>query len=50
LSQVDEAQVGGAMTSKIRITTMIDTDILDELKRRAKKQGDGRYQTFLNTF
>jgi uncharacterized protein (DUF4415 family) len=36
--------------SKIRITTLIDTDILDELKRRAYSEGDGRYQTYLNQF
>jgi uncharacterized protein (DUF4415 family) len=36
--------------SKIRITTMIDTDILDELKSRAQREGDGRYQTYLNQF
>jgi uncharacterized protein (DUF4415 family) len=36
--------------SKIRITTLIDTDILDELKRRANSEGDGRYQTYLNQF
>lgn len=34
--------------AKIRISTMIDTDILDELKIRADKEGDGRYQTYLN--
>ena len=34
--------------SKIRITTLIDTDILDELKKRAAKNGSGRYQTYLN--
>jgi hypothetical protein len=34
--------------SKIRITTMIDTDILQELKVRAAKNGSGRYQTYLN--
>jgi len=36
--------------SKVRITTLIDTDILDELKRRAQMDGDGRYQTYLNQF
>ena len=36
--------------SKVRITTLIDTDILDELKRRAQTDGDGRYQTYLNRF
>lgn len=36
--------------SKVRITTLIDTDILNELKRRAHKDGDGRYQTYLNQF
>lgn len=33
--------------SKVRITTMIDKDILDWLKREAKKR-DGKYQTILN--
>lgn len=33
--------------SKVRITTMIDKDLLDWLKREAKK-GDGKYQTLLN--
>lgn len=32
--------------SKIRITTMIDSDLLDELKRRAQIDGDGRYHPF----
>ena len=33
--------------SKVRITTMIDKDILDWLKSEAKKR-DGKYQTILN--
>jgi len=33
---------------KIRITTMIDLDIYEALKRRAAIDGDGRYQTYLN--
>lgn len=33
--------------SKVRITTMVDKDILDWLKREAKKR-DGKYQTILN--
>ena len=33
--------------SKVRITTMIDKDLLDWLKREAKKR-DGKYQTLLN--
>ncbi|HAG91912.1 MAG TPA: hypothetical protein DCL41_08575 [Bdellovibrionales bacterium] len=33
--------------SKVRITTMVDKDILDWLKREAKKS-DGKYQTILN--
>ena len=33
--------------SKVRITTMIDKDILDWLKREAKKR-DGKYQSILN--
>jgi hypothetical protein len=26
----------------------MDSDILDELKKRADKEGDGRYRTYLN--
>ena len=33
---------------KIRITTMIDEDVYDMLKKRAVVDGDGRYQTYLN--
>ncbi len=33
---------------KIRISTMLDADILHELKKRAGREGDGRYQTYLN--
>ena len=33
--------------AKVRITTMVDKDILDWLKREAKKK-DGKYQTILN--
>lgn len=33
--------------AKVRITTMVDKDILDWLKREAKKR-DGKYQTILN--
>ncbi len=33
--------------SKVRITTMIDKDILDWLKLEAEKK-DGKYQTILN--
>ena len=33
--------------SKVRITTMIDKDILDWLKHEAQKR-DGKYQTILN--
>ena len=32
---------------KMRITTMIDADVLDKLKELSKKQGIG-YQTYLN--
>jgi len=32
---------------KLRITTMVDGDVLDELKLSAKKQGIG-YQTLIN--
>lgn len=38
----------GQSKAKIRITTMIDIDILNELKKRATSEGDGRYQTYLN--
>lgn len=34
--------------AKIRITTMIDADVYDELKLLAKKSGHGKYQTVLN--
>jgi len=33
---------------KIRITTMIDEDVYAALKEQAQKEGDGRYQTYLN--
>ncbi len=33
---------------KIRITTMVDLDIYEALKRRAAIESDGRYQTYLN--
>lgn len=48
LPEGTEADVAD-MKSKIRITTMIDTDVLEELKLRATKDGDGRYQTYLNS-
>jgi uncharacterized protein (DUF4415 family) len=38
------------LPAKIRITTMVDADIIAELKRLARTQGDGRYQTYLNQF
>lgn len=34
--------------AKVRITTMIDLDLYVALKKRAAKDGDGRYQTYLN--
>jgi len=33
---------------KMRITTMIDEDVYDALKKAAIAKGDGRYQTYLN--
>lgn len=33
--------------SKVRITTFIDLDVIESLKKKAKKQGRG-YQTLLN--
>ena len=48
--EADIADMLGTGKAKIRITTMIDTDLLDELKRRANADGDGRYQTYLNQF
>lgn len=33
--------------SKVRITTFVDLDILDEIRRLAKKKGE-KYQTLLN--
>lgn len=36
-------------SSKIRITTYIDEDVLDALKEAALSSG-GKYQTFLNQF
>lgn len=47
-TDADVADMLDATKSKIRITTMLDTDILEELKRRAAQDGDGRYQTYLN--
>ena len=49
-SDDDVTQMLGKDKSKVRITTLIDTDILDELKRRAQMDSDGRYQTYLNQF
>ena len=44
--QVDEML--GEGRAKVRITTMLDVDVLTELKRRATTEADGRYQTYLN--
>jgi len=49
-SDDDVAQMLKKDKPKVRITTLIDADLLDELKRRAKMDGDGRYQTYLNQF
>lgn len=35
--------------AKVRITTMIDEDVYRALRERAAVEGDGRYQTFLNS-
>lgn len=37
-----------AKKGKIRVTTMIDEDVLDALKARAADEGHGHYQTTLN--
>lgn len=46
----EDPELLAALTSpaKIRITTMVDEDIYDELKRRAGSIRGGRYQTLLN--
>ena len=45
----DEVLAELSKQAKVRITTMIDLDLYEELKVRAVKDGDGRYQTFLNS-
>ena len=44
----DVASMLSVDKSKIRITTLLDTDILEELKQRSQIEGDGHYQTYLN--
>lgn len=47
LEDAEEALNAHAKDVKVRVTTMIDADVLDELRRMAKKVGVG-YQTLLN--
>jgi uncharacterized protein (DUF4415 family) len=46
-AKTDGLESSDFSVSKVRITTMVDKDILDWLKREAKKR-DGKYQTILN--
>ncbi len=46
-SKNDGLEDGNFAVSKVRITTMIDKDLLDWLKREARGQ-DSKYQTLLN--
>lgn len=46
-TKIDGLEDSDFSVSKVRITTMVDKDILDWLKREAKKR-DGKYQTILN--
>ncbi len=46
-SKSDGLENSDFSVSKVRITTMIDKDILDWLKREAMKR-DGKYQSILN--
>lgn len=47
LKDFDDAMALPRKDQKMRITTMVDADILDTLRERAGKQGIG-YQTYLN--
>jgi uncharacterized protein (DUF4415 family) len=49
LEEIEKALKAPRKEQKIRITTMLDGDVLDELKRQAKKQGIG-YQTLINFY
>ena len=49
LEQIEKALKAPRKEQKIRITTMIDGDVLDELKKQAKEQGVG-YQTLINRY
>ena len=47
LQDLDDALKTPRKNQKMRITTLVDADVLDELKRRSKNLGIG-YQTYLN--
>ena len=49
LEKIDKALKSSRKEQKIRITTMVDGDILDELKRQARERGIG-YQTLINKY
>jgi predicted DNA binding CopG/RHH family protein len=49
LEEIDKALESERREQKVRITTFIDGDILDELKAQASKEGLG-YQTLLNQY
>ena len=47
LKEINEALEASRKDNKIRITTMIDGDVLDSLKKKAESEGL-KYQTLLN--
>lgn len=47
LKEIYEAMKSSRKDNKIRITTMVDSDVLDSLKLRAEAEGV-KYQTLLN--
>jgi len=49
LEKIEKALKASRKEQKIRITTMVDGDVLDELKRQAKERGIG-YQTLINSY
>lgn len=49
LEKIGKALKAPRKEQKIRITTMIDGDVLDELKGQAKERGIG-YQTLINSY
>jgi uncharacterized protein (DUF4415 family) len=49
IEEIDKAMDAPRGEHKVRITTFVDGDILDELKRQAEKEGLG-YQTLLNQY